>query len=122
MAAISGSDRFIDSQCTSEPDAAVAADYREAAASGGRPFVPVYLRLSRDENVRRIASSYRVASRTGKLVDPNVLLSIRDRCDLFEFNDVEGLLFDITEIDAEEAVRRIYQYICRFYQGDSEAR
>jgi hypothetical protein len=42
---------FIDSQCTSELDAAVAAEYRDAAAAVGRPFVPVYLRLSREENI-----------------------------------------------------------------------
>jgi hypothetical protein len=91
MKAMSGSDRFIDSQCDSELDAAVVTEYRDAAASAGRPFVPVYLRLSRDENVRRIASRLRVTSGTGKLVDASVLLSIRDGCDLFEFSDVEGL-------------------------------
>jgi hypothetical protein len=102
---------LIDSQCTRELDAAVAAEYRDAAASAGRPFVPVYLRLSRDENVRRIASSSRVTSGTGKLVNPSVLLSIRDRCDLFEFSDVEGLRLDVTEIDAEEVATRVYEHI-----------
>jgi hypothetical protein len=67
--------------------------------------------LSREENARRIASRSRVTSGTGKLVDPGVLLAIRDSCDLFEFSDVEGLHLDVTEIDAEEASRRIYQYV-----------
>ena len=106
---------FIDSQCTSELDAAVAAEYRDAAAAAGRPFVPVYLRLSREENIRRIASSSRTESGTGKLVDAEVLLLIRDSCDLFEFSDVEALRLDVTEIDAEEAARRINQYILRNY-------
>jgi hypothetical protein len=122
MKAMSGSDRFIDSQCDSELDAAVVTEYRDAAASAGRPFVPVYLRLSRDENVRRIASRLRVTSGTGKLVDASVLLSIRDGCDLFEFSDVEGLHLDVTRIDAEESARRIYQHIRRFYQRNPEAR
>lgn len=113
---MSGSNRFIDSQCNNELDAAVAAEYRDAAAAVGRPFVPVYLRLSREENVRRIASSSRVASGTGKLVDASVLLSIRDNCDLFEFSGVEGLHLDVTQIDAEEAARRIYRYICRYQE------
>jgi hypothetical protein len=104
-------DDFIESQCNSELEAAVAGEYRDAAAAAGRPFVPVYLRLSREENARRIASRSRVTSGTGKLVDPGVLLAIRDSCDLFEFSDVEGLHLDVTEIDAEEASRRIYQYV-----------
>jgi hypothetical protein len=102
-----------DSQCTNELDAAVAAEYREAAATAGRLFVPVYLRVSREENVQRIAS--RVTSGNGKLVDSSVLLLIRDSCDLFEFSDVEGLHLDVTDIDAEESARRIYQYVCRFF-------
>jgi hypothetical protein len=104
-------DDFIESQCNSELEAAVAGEYRDAAAAAGRPFVPVYLRLSREENARKIASRSRVTSGTGKLVDPGVLLAIRDSCDLFEFSDVEGLHLDVTEIDAEEASRRIYQYV-----------
>jgi hypothetical protein len=104
-------DDFIESQCNIELEAAVAGEYRDAAAAAGRPFVPVYLRLSREENARRIASRSRVTSGTGKLVDPGVLLAIRDSCDLFEFSDVEGLHLDVTEIDAEEASRRIYQYV-----------
>jgi len=54
-----GADDSVDSQCSNEPDAAVAAEYREAAATAGRPFVPVYLRVSREENVRTIDSSSR---------------------------------------------------------------
>lgn len=38
----------------------------------------------------------------------------RDSCDLFEFSNVEGLHLDVTDIDAEESARRIYQYVCRF--------
>jgi hypothetical protein len=110
-----GSDFLKDSQCTNELDAAVAAEYREAAATAGRLFVPVYLRVSREENVRRISSSSRVTPGTGKLVDSSVLLLIRDSCDLFEFSDVEGLHLDVTDIDAEESARRIYQYVCRFF-------
>ena len=89
MGEMSESDCFIDSQCDSELDAAVAAEYRDAAAAAGRPFVPVYLRLSREENARRIASSSRIMSGTGKLVDQDLLLLIRDSCDLFEFSGVE---------------------------------
>jgi hypothetical protein len=110
---MSESDRFVDSQSNSELDEAVAAEYRDAAAAAGRPFVPVYMKLSREENVGRIASSSRVASGTGKLVDADLLLSIRDSCDLFEFDDVEDnpLHLDVTEIDAEEAARRISEHI-----------
>lgn len=106
----------MDSQCNDELDAAVAAEYREAAATAERPFVPVNLRVSREENVRRIASISRVTSETGRLVDPSVLLLIRDGCDLFEFSDVEGLHLDVTDVDAEESARRIHQYIRQYYR------
>lgn len=102
---------LVDAQCNHELDAAVAVEYRQAAATAGRPFVPVYLRVSREANVRRIASSSRVTSGTGKLIDPSRLLLIRDNCDLFEFSDVEGFGLDVTDIDADESARRIYQYI-----------
>jgi len=113
-------DHSIDSQCNNELDAAVAAEYRDAAAAAGRPFVPVYLRLSRKENARRLVSSSRIESGAGKLVDASAVLSIRDNCDLFEFSDVEGLSLDVTDVDAEEGARRIYQYVCRFLQGRPE--
>ena len=112
---MSGFDHSIDSQCNNELDAAVAAEYRDAAAAAGRPFVPVSLRLSREENARRTVSSSRVESGTGKLVDASALLSIRDNCDLFDFSDVEGLSLDVTKIDAEESARRIHQHF-RQYQ------
>jgi hypothetical protein len=104
-------DKVTDSQCDNELDAAVAAEYRDTAVAASRPFVPVYLRLSKEDNVRRVTSSSRVTSGTGKLVDASVLLSIRERCDLFEFSDVEGLHLDVTEMDAEESAQRIYQYV-----------
>lgn len=81
----------------------------------GRPFVPVYLRVSREENVRRIVSPSRVTSGTGKLVDACVLLSIRNSSDLFEFSGVEDLRLDVTDIDAEESARRIHQHVRRFF-------
>lgn len=78
-------------------------------------FVPVYLRVSREENVRRITSSTRVTLGVGKLVDPSVLLLIRNMWDLLEFNGVEGLHFDVTDVDAEEIARRLYQYILQLF-------
>jgi hypothetical protein len=35
---------------------------------------------------------------------------IRHSCDLFELSGEEGLYLDVTDIDAEESARRIYQY------------
>ena len=101
---------MVDSQCDDELDAAIAAEYREAAGTVGRPFVPVYLRGSREENVRRITSSSRVSSGNGRLVDPSDLLLIRDSRDLLEFSGVEGLHLDFVDVDAEENAMRLYQY------------
>ena len=81
--------------------------------------MPVYLRLCREENVRRMTSSSRVASGSGKLIDSSVLLSIRDTCDLFEFSDVEALRLDVTELAAEESARKICRYIRQSYQEQS---
>jgi hypothetical protein len=93
----------------------VALEYRDVAAQAGRLFVPVYLRLSKEENVLRLTSSSRAASGTGKFIDPSVLLSIRDTCDLFEFSDVEALSLDVTELAAEESARQIYQHLRQSY-------
>jgi hypothetical protein len=105
------SDSVVDSQSDSEIDAEVASEYRNAATAAKSPFLPVYLRVSREENVRRIASSSRLASGTGKLVDASQLLAIRDSCDLFEFSDLEGLDLDVTELSAEESAQRLAQHI-----------
>lgn len=96
-----GADHSVNSQCNSELDAAVAAEYREAAATVGRSFVPVYLRMSRGENFQRIASSSRVTLGTEELVDPSDLLLVRNIWDLFKLSGVEGLHLDVTDIDAE---------------------
>jgi len=115
-------DLLVDSQCNNELDAAVATEYRDFAGVAGRPFVPVYLRLSREENVRRVTSSSRIASETGKLVDGSLLLSIRDNHDLFEFSDVEGLHLDVTDIEAEESARQIYQHISGSWKNDHDGK
>ena len=66
--------------------------------------------MSKEENFQRIASSSRVTLGTEDLVDPGVLLLDRNNWDLFKFRGVEGLHLDVTNIDAEESARRIYQY------------
>jgi hypothetical protein len=71
--------------------------------------------VSREENVRRVASSSRLASGTGKLVDASQLIAIRDSCQLFEFSDLEGLDLDITELDAVESAQKIAQHVRRLW-------
>jgi hypothetical protein len=109
------SDSVADSQSDSEIDAEVASEYRNAATAAGRPFLPVYLGVSREENIRRLASSSRLASGTGKLVDASQLLAIRASCDLLEFGDLKGLDLDVTELDAEESAQRIAQHVRRLW-------
>jgi hypothetical protein len=91
----------------------VASEYLNAATAAVRPFLPVYLGVSKEENVRRLASSSRLESGVGKLVDASQLLAILDRCELFEFGDVQGLDLDVTELSAEESAQRIAQHIRR---------
>jgi hypothetical protein len=71
--------------------------------------------VSREENVRRVASSSRLASGTGKLVDASQLIAIRDSCQLFEFSDLEGLDLDVTELDAVESAQKIAQHVRRLW-------
>ena len=61
-----------------------------------------------------MTSSSIVSPGIGELVDPSVLLFIRDSRDLLEFNGIEGPHLDFTDIDAEESARRIYQYVRGF--------
>jgi hypothetical protein len=101
----------LDSQSKNELDAEVTSEYRNAAIAAGRPFLPVYLSLSREENVRRIAMPSRLASGARKLVDTDLLRALRDTCELFEFGDIDGLHLDVTNIDAEESARKIFDFI-----------
>jgi hypothetical protein len=101
----------LDSQSKNDLDAEIASEYRNAAIAAGRPFLPVYLSLSREENVRRIAIPSRLASGARKLVDTELLLAMRDSCELFEFGDIDGLHLDATNTDAEESARKIFDFI-----------
>jgi hypothetical protein len=101
----------LDSQRNDERDAEVASEYRNVAIAAGRPFLPVYLSLSREENVRRIILPSRLASGARKLVDTELLLAMRDSCELFEFGDIDGLHLDVTDIDAEESARKIFDFL-----------
>jgi hypothetical protein len=101
----------LDSQPKNDIDAEIASEYRNAAIAAGRPFLPFYLSVSTEENVRRVAMPSRLASGARKLVDTELLLAMRDSCELFEFGDIDGLHLDVTNIDAEESARKIFDFI-----------
>jgi hypothetical protein len=105
------SNTLLDSQSDSELDTAVANEYRDVATAAGRPFLPVCLRVSREENTRRVAMPSRLTSGARKLVDPKVLLAMLDSCNLFEFSDVKSLHLEATELDAEESATKVLHFI-----------
>jgi hypothetical protein len=82
-------------------------EYRAAARSAGRPFVPVYLTCDVDENLQRVAHPDRVNSKTGKLTDIQVLKDIRSRCELFRFADGPHLTVDSTSMSPLEQATKV---------------
>ncbi|KAL8294455.1 hypothetical protein RB597_007868 [Gaeumannomyces tritici] len=68
---------FTDFQSDNELGRAVASEYKDAAISAGRSFVPVYLTCDVATNLERVTSIARLTSRTTKLIDRRALEDIR---------------------------------------------
>jgi len=89
----------------------VAEEYREAARTAGRPFKPVYIVCDAEENIKRIAAAGLVNGGTKKLTDPERLRGFRERCDIFRFEDYDGLSLDTTVATPEEVAREILRFV-----------
>ena len=101
---------MIDFQSDNELGASVASDYRRAAISARRQFIPIYLLCDTLTNIERVSSFERTSSGTGKLVDPEVLRSIHKSC-LFRFNDLPMYEVDTTIMPAVDVARQILRIL-----------
>ena len=98
---------FTDFQSNDEEGTSVIEEYRAMAAHRKCNFVPIILKCSKEENLKRLVTAER--STHGKLTDLELVSSIRD-------NEVVHLLpgemeLDITTLDAWAAARLIYTYV-----------
>jgi hypothetical protein len=89
---------------------AVMAEYRAMAARRSCTFVPITVTCSKEENLRRLASSER--SLQGKLMDAELVAHIRDNGVIHQSpGDPFQMELDLTEMDADVAARRIHQHV-----------
>jgi len=73
--------------------------------------VPVYLLCDDDENERRMVHKDRAASGTTKLMDVELLRSMRSRVGLFRFDSVDGLTLDVSRLSPGQAARGVKAYL-----------
>ena len=86
-----------DFQSDNDLGRSVAAEFKEAAERGDRPFIPIYLTCDLAVNLKRVRGSERVDSGTGKIVDQDLIHSLRDTCELARLEHAPGLTLDSTD-------------------------
>ena len=101
----------LDFQSSNDLGRRVAFEYEAAAREAARPFVPVYLVCSVDENLKRATSLDRANGGTTKLTDMEVLSDLRSRCELFRFENYPSLTIDVTTMSPVEAATKIFTHI-----------
>ncbi|KAK3702436.1 hypothetical protein LTR37_014902 [Vermiconidia calcicola] len=79
----------------------------------GRRFYSVVLHCGMEENMRRLTMSGRGGSLNGKLTDGEVLKEYRSRGSILRFGDDDEVEIDVTDIEPEEASRRVYGFVER---------
>ncbi|KAF2020255.1 hypothetical protein BU24DRAFT_135955 [Aaosphaeria arxii CBS 175.79] len=104
---------FTDFQSNNDLGRDVAREYEAAALRAKRSFLPVYLECDVKENIRRVTSLERGSSATTKLLNPEILVDMRSRCQLFHFDSVEGITFDVTDMGPEEAAEALAREVKR---------
>ncbi|KAF2141161.1 uncharacterized protein K452DRAFT_359516 [Aplosporella prunicola CBS 121167] len=102
---------FTDFRSRNALGCSVAAEYKNAAAKSARPFLSVYLACDLEEHLQRVATVERRNDGTGKLVDGEILRSMRSRCELYTFGAENGLWLDVTHVSPRQAAASIHAYI-----------
>lgn len=87
-------------------DKAVAAEHKDAAIRGKRPFFPVYLYCSKEENLKRVVNPQRVRDGKKKLLDAGIVEAYIDTLHFFKWAG-EGVEVDNTDLTAGEAAEWI---------------
>ncbi|KAK3904054.1 hypothetical protein C8A05DRAFT_14037 [Staphylotrichum tortipilum] len=103
---------FTDSQSSNSLGRSSAADYQNAAATRGSLFIPIVLTCDSEENLKRASGGGRGSSDT-KLTDLDTLRDIREKEDLFRFEDDNQMDLDITCLPPSEAAAKILQHVVR---------
>lgn len=86
----------------------MAAEHKAAAERAGRPFVPVYLKCAKEEQLARVADPSRARSGRKKLIDVQMVSGFLDTLILFQWGG-EGVEIDTTELSAAETAQRIWE-------------
>ncbi|KAF2796905.1 hypothetical protein K505DRAFT_347602 [Melanomma pulvis-pyrius CBS 109.77] len=94
---------IIDFQSNNDLGRDVAREYEAAALRGRRPFLPIYLDTG-----------------TTKLLSPEVLAEMRSRCQIFRFDGVESITFDVTNMRPEEAAEALAREVRRIISDGVE--
>ncbi|RSM07915.1 hypothetical protein CDV31_008407 [Fusarium ambrosium] len=101
---------FTDFQSNDDIGRAVMAEYRAMATRRGCTFVTITVTCSKEENLRRLASSER--SLHGKLMDAELVAHIRDNDVIHQSpEDPFQMELDLTELDADVAARMIHEHV-----------
>ncbi|KAK3720103.1 hypothetical protein LTR37_003926 [Vermiconidia calcicola] len=79
----------------------------------GRRIYSVVLHCEMEENMRRLAMAGRGGILNGKLTDVEVLKQYRSRGSILRFGDDDEVEMDVTDIEPEEAARRVYEFVER---------
>lgn len=81
-------------------------EHKDAALRGKRPFFPVYLHCSKEENLRRVVDPQRVQNGKEKLVDAGIVEEYFETLEILKWEG-EGVEVDNTDLTPVEAAERI---------------
>lgn len=89
-------------------------DYTDlAGGQWGRRFYTVILHCEAKENERRLVLPGRGGEENGKLTEVERLRQYRERTTIYKFGDADEIEIDVTEVEPEEAARRILEFVLR---------
>ncbi|UNI19622.1 hypothetical protein JDV02_005801 [Purpureocillium takamizusanense] len=80
--------------------------HQAAANKAGRPFLPIYLICSRDENLKRVVNPERTRGGRKKLVDIDIMTRFLDKLSIYRFPAL-GVEINTTSLEPPAAAREI---------------
>ncbi|TVY75382.1 hypothetical protein Focb16_v005198 [Fusarium oxysporum f. sp. cubense] len=103
---------FTDFQSNDGIGRGVMTEYCDMAARRGCTFVPITITCSKEENLRRLASSERVLHE--KLTDTVLVAHLRDNDVVHQWpDDPFHMELDVTKLQADAAARVIHEHVLR---------
>lgn len=86
-------------------------EYVDAARKSGRPFMPVNLTCTMEENMQRVQSRECQPSGSGKLLDSEDLKAMWTRSTLLYFCDMESFHLDVTQCLPQQAAMVLRDHV-----------